>query len=295
MEKHRVILDTDIGDDVDDAYALALLLCSPEIELEAVTVNIGKVTAKASIARRMLDIAGMQRIPVYVGLAGADPYKQGNQAAWAQNYQSDAVIGDDGVGELVRRVTASPSEITLIAIGPLTNLGAALEEDPDFGRKLKELIIMGGSIVHGYEYGERSAEYNIAHDTPASKEVFACGANLTVAPLDATNRQQVTARRMAQLAAAHNPICDALIELSALYERDFPTLHDPRACTVLLHEELATGPDMRLEVSDEGFTDLVPGVPNCKVIVEPKIDLFFQLLWERYLSFSNNKPAASKP
>jgi len=284
VSKFRVILDTDIGDDVDDAYALALLLCSPEIQLEAVTVNTGKLAPKAAIARRLLDLGDLKKVPVYAGLPGPDPNMERGQAAWARDYRSDGVMGDKGARELVRRAAAAPGEMTLIAIGPLTNLGAALDQDPDFGRNLRQLILMGGSIVHGYEYGSKTAEYNIKHDAAASRKVFACGANLVVVPLDVTRMQQVTARRMAQLALVHKPICDALVELTALAEYEYPTMHDPRACAVLLHEELALGAEVRLEITDDGFTNLVHGEPNCRVILEPKVDLFFQLLWERYLA-----------
>jgi inosine-uridine nucleoside N-ribohydrolase len=284
MDKHRVILDTDIGDDVDDAYALALLICSPEIQLDAVTINTGKVDSKAKIARRMLDLAGLKEVPVYRGLPGPDPSKEHAQAEWARNYRSEGIIADDGVGELVKRAAASPGEITLLAIGPLTNIGAALDKDAGFGRNLRQLIIMGGSVVHGYEYGKRNEEYNIVHDVSASKKAFGCGANLTVVPLDATNKLQVTPRRMAQLAVCNNPICRALLELTALYEGDHPTMHDPRTCAVLLHERLAAGVDMRLEIGSDGRTDHASGEANCKVVLEPKAGLLFRIMWERYLA-----------
>ncbi|UCC69231.1 MAG: nucleoside hydrolase [Armatimonadota bacterium] len=282
MAELRVILDTDIGDDVDDAYALALLVRSPEVQLEAVTMSTGRLAAKANIARRLLDLGGLEDVPVYRGLPGPGPITEPKQAEWARDHHSRGVIGDEAATELVRRASASPGEIVLLAIGPLTNLGAALDQDPDFGRRLRQLILMGGSLVHGYDYGAKSAEHNIAHDACASQKVFKCGANLVVVPLDATNGLQVTPRRMAQLAVARNPICDALIDLTALCEFEYPTLHDPRACGVLLHEKLGLGVEMRLEVTEDGFTDHVPGDPNCKVILSPGADLLFQLLWERY-------------
>lgn len=284
MGKVRVILDTDIGDDVDDAYALGLLACSPEVRLEVVTTNTGRTDARAAIARRMLDLAGLEEAPVYHGRPGPDPNKLGEQAAWAQNYHSHAPTMEGAVEELVRRAAAEPGELTLVAIGPLTNVGAALEMDPSFGRNLRRLIIMGGSIVHGYEYGRRVAEYNIVHDTPASQKVFNCGADLVVVPLDATRMQQVTPRRMAQLAVARNPVCDAIVELSALYHGEYPTLHDPRTCAVLLDERLAAAFPARLEVDRAGFTNHIAGEPNCRVVLEPMMELFFQTLWERYLA-----------
>jgi inosine-uridine nucleoside N-ribohydrolase len=257
----RVILDTDIGDDIDDAYALALLICSPEVRLEAVTVNTGDIAARAQLARRMLDEGGLHRVPVYQGLAGPGEARWPKQADWSRHHEPAGVIDQGAIAQLVRRAADAPGELTLVAIGPLTNLGAALDMDPEFGRRLRRLVLMGGSIVHGYDYG-------------------------VVVPLDATNRLQVTARQMAQLALAGNPISRALVELTALSSFEHPTLHDPRTCAVLLDARLALGVRMRLEVTADGFTNLVPGEPNCTAVISPERTRFFDLLWQRYTAGS---------
>ena len=286
MSELRVILDTDIGDDIDDAYALALLICSPEVRLEAVTVNTGDIAARAQLARRMLDEGGLHRVPVYQGLAGPGEARWPKQADWSRHHEPAGVIDQGAIAQLVRRAADAPGELTLVAIGPLTNLGAALDMDPEFGRRLRRLVLMGGSIVHGYDYGAQSAEYNIAHDPPSAQKVFSCGADLVVVPLDATNRLQVTARQMAQLALAGNPISRALVELTALSSFEHPTLHDPRTCAVLLDARLALGVRMRLEVTADGFTNLVPGEPNCTAVISPERTRFFDLLWQRYTAGS---------
>ena len=290
MERiERVILDTDIGDDVDDAYALALLMGSPEVKLEAVTINTGEQLPKARLARKLLDLAGLSTVPVYTGAQGKYPGRVKEQTHWAADYASAGAIGEGAIEQLVRRAAAEPGEITVIAIGPLTNIKLALEKDPNFGRNLRWLVVMGGSIVHGYDFGNKCAEGNIHCDIAASQAVFASGANIILVPLDATARQQITPKQMAELAVADNALCDALLELTTLCEYVYPTMHDPRACAVVLTEELGRSFSARVEVSDAGLTNIVPGDPNCRVVLEPKIAEFFALMWPRLVCWEGRQ------
>ena len=289
--KYRVILNTDIGDDIDDVFALALLARSPEVKLEAVVTTIGDQPAKAALVRRLLDLAGLQNVPVYCGLAGKYPGRKLGQMEWGRGYNSSGVIGQDGIDELVRRAKEARGKLTLVSIGPLNNLGAALEQDPDFGRNLREIVLMGGSVYHGYGREAQSAEFNIECDRKASQMVFASGAKLLVVPLDSTYRQRVSADQLTQLAQSQTPIAQALTELVRLWHTDpwirarqRPTLYDVRTVAVLLNAELAGAQPLRLEVSAAGFTNVIPGEPNCRVVLEPKQGLLMKLAWERYLA-----------
>src|SRR5262245_10424073 len=144
----RIVLDTDIGTDVDDALALALALASPEIELVAVTTVAGDTTLRARIAARLLALAGRDDIPVYPGCARALSSPGGfawfgHEGDGILDGSRDAVSGEPAVDALLR-LFGSGDEIELVAIGPLTNVAVALEREPAFARRVARLTVMGG-------------------------------------------------------------------------------------------------------------------------------------------------------
>jgi purine nucleosidase len=186
-----VIIDTDIGDDVDDAFAVGLALSSPELKILGITSAWGDTKLRARLLDRLLCETGRTDIPVAVGIEKHGPGQATfSQARWAER-QPDRPH-TPAVDFLLNQIKQHPGEITLIGIAPLTNLGAALERDPATFKKLKRIVIMGGSIRRGYgdvgyapDHGP-DAEYNIAMDPPAAKAVFNSGVPLYVMPLDST-------------------------------------------------------------------------------------------------------------
>jgi purine nucleosidase len=282
------ILDTDIGDDIDDAFALALVLRSPEVKLLGITTAYGDTELRARLVDRYLAAVGRSDIPVMTGVA--TPHDSVfTQAAYAR--QAPERKHGDGVAFLLDQIKAHPGEITLIAIGPLTNVQAAIERDATTFRKLKRVVIMGGSVYRGYDDGKTgdthrppSAEWNILCDPAGAKALFNSGVPVFVMPLDSTQIHLVQPE-LARILAHGSPLTDQLTLLyhqwSGEKEWHTPTLFDPVAVTYVLRPELCPATPMRLEVDDKGFTRPVKGTPNAQVCLESKEKGFLNFMLGR--------------
>ncbi len=145
----KIIIDTDIGDDVDDAFALALAVKSPEFQVLGVTTGFGDTEARARIAERFLGEVGRSDIPVLAGKPTATKNPM-SQRRYGENSHFVKIPRGDAAEFLLDQIRKYPGEITLIAIGPLMNLGAAIDKDPATFRKLKRVVLMGGSVRRGY-------------------------------------------------------------------------------------------------------------------------------------------------
>lgn len=151
MAPQLVILDTDIGDDIDDAFALALVIKSPELKVLGITTAFGDTELRARLVDRYLTSVGRTEIPVFAGVS-APSTNAFTQAAYARQEPKRAYVS--GVSFLLDQIRLHPGEITLIAIGPLTNVEAAIQQEPETFRKLKRVVMMGGSIYRGYGDGK---------------------------------------------------------------------------------------------------------------------------------------------
>ena len=162
-----VLFDTDIGTDIDDADALALLLRSPEIELVGVTTVSGDAVARARLAARLLAVEGgaAARIPVHAGTSTGTQYlKQGD---WAAGYTSPALHSDGGVAFLRAQIEARPGQLTIVAVGELTNVAALLTSSPGIAGKIKQIALMGGAVRRGGQPGSSpQPEWNINRTPP---------------------------------------------------------------------------------------------------------------------------------
>lgn len=288
-----VILDTDIGDDIDDAFALALALRSPELRILGITTAFGDTELRAQLLDRYLTAVGRADIPVAAGVL--TPHSNVfTQAAYAR--QSPPRKHPDGVAFLLSQIRAHPGQITLIAIGPLFNIQAAIERDPATFRKLKRVVLMGGSIYRGYDGpsvggkpGQRrppDAEWNINRDPAGARALLASGVPVFMMPLDSTQIHLETAEREA-IFSHGSPLTD---QLTLLYHQWMagtdghplaPTLYDPVAVTYALRPDLCPATPMRLDVDDKGFTLPVQGVPNAQVCLKSDEKGFLDLLLER--------------
>ena len=278
----RIILDTDIGSDIDDAYALALILCSPELELVGITIANNDTAARAKLALKMLHECGRDDVPVAVGRA-TDTGGSVNQAPWAEDYTATAPIGQSAAEFLVEQVNAAPGEITIIPIGPFTNVGDALKLDPELGHKC-DFVIMGGCV--GWPEGatpEIKPEYNIVTDVPASQAMLSCGAPLVMVPLDATYQVKLEAANRERLLNAGTPLTDGLVGMLNCWPGQTPVLHDPLAVGMAVDETLCGLAELCIVCDDEGHTRPVEGEPNMRVAVTPHVGRFLMLLMERLL------------
>ena len=147
-------MDTDIGDDIDDAFALGLILRSPELKVVGISTAFGDTEMRARIVDRFLAGVGATFIPVTAGVR-TETENPLTQRVYGVHFA--AREHPDGVAAMLAAIRAHPGEITLIAIGPLFNIGAAIDRDPVTFRKLKRVVLMGGSIEHGYNGGKRAS------------------------------------------------------------------------------------------------------------------------------------------
>jgi purine nucleosidase len=280
----KVIFDTDIGDDIDDAFALGLLLQSPEVKILGITTAFGDTNLRARLVSRLLLETGHTDIPVFAG-PKTEPKTKFSQAAWAE--KSPDRPYPDAIAFILETIRKYPGEITLVSVAPLTNVGAAIAKDPVTFRKLKRVVIMGGSINRGFGEAGRNhpdAEWNISCDIPAAQALFTAGVHLYVMPLDSTQIPLDEARRKA-IFGRGTPLTNALAALteewSAATQNLTPTLFDPVAAAYAIREDICPMTTMRVEVDDKGFTRKIDGKPNANVCLSSNTEKFFDLFMPR--------------
>jgi purine nucleosidase len=283
-----VILDTDIGDDIDDAFALALVLKSPELKLLGITTAYGDTELRARLVDRYLDAVGGENIPVAVGV----PTSHTNvftQAAYAR--QAPKAKHLDAVDFLLGQIRQHPGEITLISIGPLNNVEEAIKRDPATFRRIKRVVMMGGSVYRGYDGrdGDRrgpDAEWNINRDPAGARALLASGVPVFMMPLDSTQVHLETKERE-EIFATGSLLTD---QLTLLYHQwkagtdghpDAPTLFDPVAVAYAIRPELCPISPFHLDVDEKGFTRPVDGAPNAQVCLKSDEKGFLEILTGR--------------
>ncbi len=246
-----VILDTDIGTDVDDCLALALLLSSPELELQTVTCVYGDTALRSRMVKKLLQLHGLANISVYAGaqkpLTSQRPiYWEGHEGQGLADPNDASLEPDTGFAPdmLVERVMGSPGKIHLIAIGPLTNIALAIQKEPRFAANLAHLTIMGGVVRSIDRLDLPLAEHNIVCDPEAAKIVMESGAPITLVPLDITTQVHVNEDGLKQIQKAGSPFQLAVADQLARYPRfqryGRTNLHDPLAVGVIIDPSLVT-------------------------------------------------------
>ncbi len=283
-----VILDTDIGDDIDDAFALGLALRSPELKILGITTTYGDTELRARLVDRYLAAAGRSDIPVAAGVATPQT-NVFTQAAYARREPDHQ--HPNGVEFLLEQIRQHPGEITLIGIGPLSNVGAAIKREPETFRKLKRVVIMGGSVHRGYDTkdgvsNKPDPEWNILCDPAGAKALLASGVPVFMMPLDSTQIHLESPAREA-IFAHGSAVTD---QVTLLYHQwvagtdghwTTPTLFDPVAVTYSFRPDLCPATPMRIEVDDHGFTKPVEGAPNASVCLQSDEKGFLELLHAR--------------
>lgn len=289
-ERQKVIVDTDIGDDIDDAYALTLALHSPELEILGVTTAWGDTALRAQLAGRLLAASATNKIPVVPGIP-THSKSNFSQRAWAA--AGPAPAHGNAVDFLLAQAHRYPHQITLIAIGPLTNIGAAIDRDPTGFRLFNRVVLMGGSIHCGYGNPRATPppppqpEYNIASDPSAARKLLASGVPIFMMPLDST-QWKLDDSKLAQVAARSTPATDALLVLTTEWQlathQHTPTLYDAMAVTYALRPEICPTTPLRLQVDDKGGTHVVEGQVNAHACLKANGDAFFHLMLPRLVA-----------
>src|SRR5277367_3592668 len=263
----KVIIDTDPG--TDDALAILLALNSPELDVRALTVVPGNVTAQqglenalklASLANRCdIAIAGGAQHPLFQKLITAELWHGANGLANvdlpASKCKADPRFGPDLI---IQMIHDNPHEITLVPVGPLTNIALALLKDPSIVPLVKEVVIMGGSISGGNV--NASAEANIYNDPEAAQIVFQAGWRLTMVGLDVGDKTLYGQAQLDQLSKTHGPENDFavklltyLLGLEAKYGSGGGSpMYDPLAVGVAIDPSIVSTQGMHVDVESRG-------------------------------------------
>jgi inosine-uridine nucleoside N-ribohydrolase len=281
----RVILDCDPGNgipvtDIDDGLALGLLLASDEIDLELVTIVSGNTHRDTGyrVARTMLEEVGAD-VPVLPGAATALLEPQEAWDARRERARVDPISAPfwdgvqpprdhplparaDAAAEIAERVAAAPGEITIVAVGPLTNIAHALSLHPGLADEVAEIVVMGGAFdVDGY-----LQELNFGIDPEAAHQVLSSGAPVTLVPLDVTIRTALRLRDVERLGRAGTPLARYLAETTEPWvrhverarDREGCALHDPLAAALLLDWGIARIERCTVDVELAGLTRARP-------------------------------------
>ncbi len=283
----KIIIDTDIGDDIDDAFAVALALRCPELQILGISSAFGDTATRAKLLDRFLAEDGHPEIPVAVGLPSntKNRFTQRSYAEASQIQRSHP----QAVDFILDKIRHYPRQITLVAIGPLTNIGAVMDKDPETFRKLRRVVLMGGSIARRYGDMENSPprgpepEWNIVNDISAAKKLFASGVPVYMMPLDSTQLKLNSANRTA-LFQMKTPLTDALEQLYHQWGQETPTLFDVMTIAYILDPTICPVTPMRIRVDDQGFTRVDSGAPNANVCLNSNSESFFRFYMRRMLA-----------
>ena len=259
-----VIFDTDIGTDIDDAYALVALMKHEELELIGVTTVSSDAVARARLAAKLLHVAGGKwtQVPVHAGIS--TPVQYMKQVEWAAGFTAPNLHESGGVEFMRHEIDARPGKVTLIAVGELTNVAALLESETGIAKKIRAISLMGGSIYRGYAPGSKpEPEWNIKSNAKAAKTVFESGVPLLVAPLDSTADLKLTPEWRVQIFTRGTPLYDALGALDQIWrytnhwKGNDPTLFDVLAVDIAVPGHGVALTPLHIQVNGEGLTSPV--------------------------------------
>jgi len=291
MATEKIIIDTDMGDDIDDAFVLALALKSPELQILGVSAAFGDTATRAKMLDRILGETGHGDIPVAVGVA-ADANREGfTQRRYAEGGHFARASHPGSVDFLLEQIRKYPGEITLVAVGPLPNVGALIDRDAATFRKLKRIVIMGGNIAPQVDaYGAAApipvhAEWNIKNDIRSAQKLFAAGVPVTVLPLDSTSNLKLHEVAREALFSRSTPVTDMLAltyhQWAYATHKATPTLYDPMTIAALLEPSLCPMTPMHVVVDDAGITRATDGTPNAQVCLKSDPEAFIRFYLNR--------------
>ena len=272
--RRRIVLDTDMGTDADDALCLALALASPELEVVAVTTVSADTRRRAAIARRLLDLAGRSDVPVHAGLSS--PRTPDANFLWlgdegdfllARDEPVAGISGEPAVDALIRLLRAEDG-LEIVAVGPLTNLAAAIERDPSVAGRIARLTVMGGHIrrvAYGDHEFPHGVDYNLCSDGASSRRVLSAGMPIRLVTADVTLATWLRPEDLAAFDAIDTPFHAAIaaaIRAWTPHMRDIfggmgapigphnvAFLHDPLALASVYDESFCDFEDLAIEPS----------------------------------------------
>lgn len=286
--KRRLVIDTDVGTDVDDLWALAMVPGLVDMELEAVTVVYGDTDLRARLAAHACAAMGLD-VPVHRGceepLSGRAIMWAGHEGEGVDGLADTTFASIHAVDALIVLAAMEPKTLDVVAIGPLTNIASAIRRDPAFAGNLRRLVVMGGEFRNGWP------EHNFASDTTATEIVLGSGAATTIMPLDQTLRLVFDGSDVDAIAESH-PIGPLMADQARRFWRwlanvvpgatgDASSPHDPAALLALAEPSLFHLERMRVEVGEDGR---VRGIPDVASPIEVVTDFAVEAVHARLLA-----------
>ena len=288
-EKMKIIFDTDLAGDIDDAFAHALVQVSPEFEVLGITIADGPTDRRSKVSCRMLYNCGQEHIPVAAGRPTREGSELPAQIIWGEGFDKLEPIRESAVDFIIRNLRKYPDQITIISVGPVTNLGDVIDRDPEAWKMVKEVYSMFGSFYMGYNEGPvPDPEWNVRADVESSKKLMGSGVPITLAGLDVTTMVKFGPERRTRLLMRCSPLTDALCGLYSLWSSGNPgadpTLFDPVAVTMAINDRFVSTRQAHVRVTDEGYTVIDESKPpNCRIGTHINKETFLEWLTRRLL------------
>ncbi len=287
-----VILDTDIGGDIDDTWAVAMMVRSPELDVKLAVSARKNTTERAKLIARLLEIAGRSDIPVGAGVP--QPGGMGKQKGWVADYDLADYPGtfhQDGVEATIRAIMDAPEWVTLICIGQLTNIAEALRREPGIAERA-DFVAMLGSIVDPGPGG--GGEYNVRADISACQQTLSAPwRSMTITPVNTCGKVRLGGERYRRLCDSDDPLVRAVIENYRVWaegnahldaERESSVLFDTVAIYLAFAREYLEIERMGVRVADDGRTVRDPSGPQIDVAIRWRdMDGFKDFLTQRML------------
>jgi inosine-uridine nucleoside N-ribohydrolase len=251
------LLDTDIGNDIDDAVCLAYLLSQPQCDLLGVTTVSGGTVERAMLASVLCKAAGKGNVPIYPGVESPllTPQKQGDvkQAGSLARWAHDTEFPRGEAIEFMRRtIRQNPKEVTLLAIGPMTNVALLFSVDPEIPSLLKELVLMCGIFDYKTDHYTCLAEWNALCDPFATAIVYNAPCEIKSIGLDVTTK--VTMQRDGVLKNFTAPILQPVLDMAGAWFKETMTItfHDPLAAVTVFEDDVCTYKTGNVDVETAG-------------------------------------------
>jgi len=307
MKKIPVILDTDIGSDIDDTWALAMLLQSPELEPRLIVTESGDTVYRAKIVAKILERSGREEIPIGVGpRLGSE---KGPQLSWVKDYNIErygGTIYEDGVKALIETVMESSEMVTLLCIGPLTNIAAALKAEPRIAEHARIVSMLGclykSPPGYGGEDGGIVAEYNVKRDPKAAQTVLSAPWDITITPLDTCGFVKLRGERYRMIRKCRSPLIRDLMEnykiwlrnrredWQRIFETESSILYDTVAVYLAFSSEYLVMRDLGVQITEDGYTRISGEARKVHCAIEWKnLRAFKDMLVERLTSQAHRK------
>lgn len=303
IKKIPVIIDTDIGNDIDDTFALCFALLREELDIRLVTTVLGDPVYSAKIIAQMNERCGKGTIDIGLGKCGARPAMY--QRDWVENYDLSSYPGriyEDGVAQMINVICQSEKTVTILAMGPCTNLAEAIRRSPDISDKVRVIAVFGG-LFRGYFSKEPCPEYNVHKDVEAARTFLTGYKNIWISPIDTFFDVVLDRERYQRLAKCRksSPAVGALLENFGIWCKNFPDWkdkvqdHTPALCDAILvylaiTDEGLVSQTYPIEIEDNGLTRVSEtGIPVKVAIAWSDKERMLDFLTDTYCASASGR------